>query len=224
MKDIPLLLKTCLKTSRYPEVIALYLEYVCNLDFTQQPDYNHCRKLLRIGLRNSGNRDDGCLDFPGDTLHLASAKKKGKRKKKLSVDEETENIAEEKPKKLGRMLTRQPCRPAQTNRMRKLSSPRNTARSITKDVKTNAVMVQSDGLDNPTPAMLEILKKISLRKNGLANPVITSSPSITTNGFHPPPKKRRTNSSPVVISPVVRGRGRPRRQPVLEDSSDIGRF
>lgn len=39
--------------------IQRYLEYVSSLEYEQEPDYEHIRKLLKDGLKKRGCTDDG---------------------------------------------------------------------------------------------------------------------------------------------------------------------
>ncbi|CAG0884197.1 unnamed protein product [Darwinula stevensoni] len=68
MANIPSLMKACFPQGSPPNAIAKYLEYVCSLSFHTTPDYEHCRKILRQGLKVMGAKDDGILEWkPAET-------------------------------------------------------------------------------------------------------------------------------------------------------------
>ncbi|KAF4526626.1 hypothetical protein B566_EDAN015395 [Ephemera danica] len=89
---------------------------VPSLEFKEKPDYDHCRRFFRQGLKEAGFKDDGRLEL--HTIPKAH-KKLGKRRAQL----EPENIGELKPKKVVRITPAQPCRPKNCNTRATRSSP-----------------------------------------------------------------------------------------------------
>lgn len=116
MKDPASLVRACFPNSQPPVVLEKYMKYVASLEFKEKPDYDHCRRLFRQGLKEAGFKDDGRLE-----LHSIpkAHKKLGKRRAQL----EPENIGELKPKKVVRITPAQPCRPKNCNTRATRSSP-----------------------------------------------------------------------------------------------------
>nr|CAD7578167.1 unnamed protein product [Timema californicum] len=105
MNNIPQLMRRCFPHSESPAVMEQYLKYVNSLGFETRPDYSHCRKLLRQGIKDSHFVDDGKLVFGANPKVPLTKKRPVKRKSA----EEPENICEVKPRKMSRSVLRQPC-------------------------------------------------------------------------------------------------------------------
>jgi len=199
MSDIPLFMRTSFKTKEHPEAIERYLEYVAEMDFTDLPDYELCRKLFHAGLKRAGSAYDGKLGI--DKAPAVSPKPTAKsRKKTVSSGDEPENEVDVKPAKVSRSTSRQPCRPAHTNRSGKSSGPVLSDADLRKELKL------SPGA-KLTPAMEELLQKRALKH---------AAGSFTK----PAPKKAKIDST--TPTKPIRGnvRGRPKtRTPVVSPVS-----
>ncbi|XP_048000048.1 uncharacterized protein LOC125237121 [Leguminivora glycinivorella] len=57
MSDIKSFLKTSFKTELYPQFMEKYLEYVTSLEFTEKPDYDHCRSLFKSELMKNADKE-----------------------------------------------------------------------------------------------------------------------------------------------------------------------
>nr|CAD7445768.1 unnamed protein product [Timema bartmani] len=105
MNNIPQLMRRCFPHSQSPAVMEQYLKYVNSLGFETKPDYSHCRKLLRQGIKDSHFVDDGKLVFGANPKVPLTKKRPMKRKSA----EEPENMCDLKPRKMSRNILRQPC-------------------------------------------------------------------------------------------------------------------
>lgn len=57
MSNIKSFLKTSFKTEFYPQFMEKYLEYVTSLEFTEKPDYDHCRSLFKSELMKNADKE-----------------------------------------------------------------------------------------------------------------------------------------------------------------------
>jgi hypothetical protein len=106
MSNIPLLLHQCFPNSQPPPVLNQYLKYVASLNFQTKPSYAYCRNLLKQGVEDSGNVDDGMLVF-GDSP-LARIIENNNRGHKCRATEDPESVTELRPKKRIRSNLQQP--------------------------------------------------------------------------------------------------------------------
>ena len=96
MSNISGNLRKCFGNDNYPGALKEFLNYVTNLDFQQEPNYNKCRLFFQKGLKNEGNSLDGKLDFniisPAKSAKKSPTKRYGKRKE--TKHKETDSSAE----------------------------------------------------------------------------------------------------------------------------------
>ncbi|KAK7792562.1 hypothetical protein R5R35_008660 [Gryllus longicercus] len=117
MSNLSLLMRQCFPDGTRYDVVSQYLKYVSALTFDATPDYAYCRRLLRSGVNGAGFVDDGKLVFGSGSVPLLAPNKLKKKSTKRGATEEPENIAELKPKKIVRIVPRQPCVAHNLNRM-----------------------------------------------------------------------------------------------------------
>ncbi|KAL1458062.1 hypothetical protein WDU94_008237 [Cyamophila willieti] len=78
-----------------PGALIDYLKYINSLNFDTTPDYKYCKKLFRLGVKQSGYRFDKVLSFDSHGLPLTKVKSIKR------LQSEIENIVEESsPRKL----------------------------------------------------------------------------------------------------------------------------
>jgi len=195
MANIPKFLTTCFKGGNYPEAIEVYLKYVSQLKFDQDPDYDYCRKTFTNGLAKAKLPNDGKLDF--EIKKLSPGKRKATKvppKKDIN-----ENDDSDQPAKKSRSGIRRPCGLAQTHRVKR--SPKNKSNELLK-VKSDPVPVPS--LEVPTPAMLKIMQ-MRIEKAKEKARVVKKMGTVTRS-------RSSSESSTSVQSPPRRGRPVGRRQ------------
>lgn len=145
MKNIPDFLETSFKHEVYPDVIEVYLKYVASLAFEQEPGYDYCKKLFSDGLQKAKLKNDGKLD-------LAFKISPSKRKTNATLQKsENENSDSDLPTKQARSGRRRPCGLAQTNR--------SNSRSQESLANNKVVITTLPKLENPTPAMLQVMQR-----------------------------------------------------------------
>ncbi|XP_045601482.1 serine/threonine-protein kinase VRK1 [Procambarus clarkii] len=177
MEDVSSFISRCFPDTK-PPGLGDYLEYVVNLAFDEQPDYEKCRNILREGLKARGYRDDGKLVFmsatpvpPKKTKSRIDRKKTTKRR-----SEEEENIGEFTPKKLKRNSNISPCRP-RNKRVNTRTCPRSSLVGISLSkpcqpefppVDTEDIMIEKENQkmaarkQKQRPRRLAIVKDTSL--------------------------------------------------------------
>jgi hypothetical protein len=92
MSCIPLLMLCCFPDSEPPAVLSQYIEHVASLGFETTPNYDHCRELLRQGIKDCGCVYDGKLVF-GD-IRLAGVVQNTDGGNKRRAMDDPEDIAE----------------------------------------------------------------------------------------------------------------------------------
>ncbi|XP_063844035.1 serine/threonine-protein kinase VRK1-like isoform X2 [Scylla paramamosain] len=130
MENISAFVSQCFPDT-VPQGLQEYLEYVVSLAFDEKPDYEHCRNILREGLRARGYRDDGKLVFTSATPVPPSRKPKSRQGRKKTFkrrSEEEENLGDVTPKKVMRASNISPCRPR--NRVNTRTCPRTSMLGI----------------------------------------------------------------------------------------------
>ncbi|XP_002735203.1 serine/threonine-protein kinase VRK1-like [Saccoglossus kowalevskii] len=153
------LMEKCFSKGEYPSALLKYFEYTVELDYTERPDYNYLRKLLKSGIKKAGFTDDGKINFkdissntngsmasprrlaivnPSSVASPRSAKKKpaaksnAKRHIEISSSEE-ENSEDYSPRKKKKVVKSQ------------LGKAVNTSRSKpAKQIIKQTVVVESD--------------------------------------------------------------------------------
>ncbi|XP_064483718.1 serine/threonine-protein kinase VRK1-like isoform X2 [Ornithodoros turicata] len=144
MADLQSLMKSCFPGKRPPAGIMPYLQYVAGMEFDQAPDYKRLRKALADGIRSQGQVSDGILEFPPP--------KKSPKLKRVAEVENSAMESEPRQKKVGRSPGHYP-----SAKCRKTSS---TGTGSTKGANESGANGYSGiGLDNPTPAMLQVLQR-----------------------------------------------------------------
>ncbi|XP_075211966.1 serine/threonine-protein kinase VRK1-like [Lycorma delicatula] len=114
MENIHEFLKSCFAPEAPPETLEKYLLYVKRLGYSSQPNYKYCKKLFRMGIRNSGFVDDNKLTF---TIHSKLNKSK---KRKIDLEPENRgpnNAAKRLQLAMREQCNRKPCAPQNSNRM-----------------------------------------------------------------------------------------------------------
>ncbi|KAG1651375.1 Serine/threonine-protein kinase VRK1 [Nymphon striatum] len=159
MDDIPKLIKACYSNKKSPDSIGKMLIYVKKLSFTDAPDYDFLRKMLKTCLAKEGLKCDGRLEF---TIKNSSSRRASKRNS--STDEE--EFYRHSPKK------RKP-----------LKSKNHSPELFTSDSDTpNTTPNGSESI--PTPAMLMVMKakKLKSEKLNAKKSVNLKSTQTTLNG------------------------------------------
>lgn len=144
MDDIPSLIKGCYKGKKCPEGIKNMLVYVKKLSFTDIPEYDSLRKMLKTSLKKEGLKCDGKLEFTSKI-----SLKRPSPKRSSSFDDE--EFSHPSPKK-----------------RRPLKSKNNSPELFTSDSDTSLLPTTPNGSDLvPTPAMLMVMKSKKLKKEKL---------------------------------------------------------
>lgn len=84
MSNISGNLRKCFGKENCPSALKEFLNYVINLEFQQEPNYNKCRSFFQNALKNEGNNLDGKLCFnkisPAKSAKKSPTKRSVKRK------------------------------------------------------------------------------------------------------------------------------------------------
>lgn len=150
MNDVNTFITCCSGTEQYPGLLD-FVQSIANLEFEEKPDYEKFRNILRKGLKAKGLKDDDKLVFTQQ--NKKSKKTVAQDRDMFESSEEDGNIDEDVENKGGVR-----------------ARPRNASKGIKTQAKTKEMVVKpqrrpltSDpSLSNPTPAMLELMKKRGL--------------------------------------------------------------
>jgi len=150
------------KDKTYPPVMEEMMTYVSEMEFEEEPDYNHFRKLFRPYLpANIDNSDDVEMSENNN-------KENSKQLPAIAEDEEvvfkSPTVMQKKPSNLVEKR-----RPLVMKRQQSVSRPWGP-KEMQKynEEKTAIISVENkESLLNPTPQMTNALERIQLRKDGL---------------------------------------------------------
>lgn len=182
MEDVSSFISRCFPDTK-PPGLGDYLEYVVNLAFDEQPDYEKCRNILREGLKARGYRDDGKLVFMSATpvppkKTKSRIDRKVSKRKSEEVDkynaEDSEEI--EEPRRDVGKIKRVAKKRAKIsiedlkiedesqvvekeNKNKANPKTRSGGRGRARKAVGIVNPVSYPGFDNPTPQMLALLKK-----------------------------------------------------------------
>ncbi|ODN06258.1 Serine/threonine-protein kinase VRK1 [Orchesella cincta] len=193
------------------EIVEKFLKYVQKLDFTDKPNYTHCKDILRKNLPSNW-KGSLFLDDPGAGVVVKTSKTANKRvievdevdsiAKKICVPEVEE---EEGPKRSTRNNTRQVkdfnwAHILSTNPEKIVRSAASMSQhSSTPKEDLSANKTPSPELSNPTPAMLQILsrKKENIRSPIKAKVVEPQGTSDMTPAMKEVLMRRKKNHGPL---------------------------
>ncbi|VEN52756.1 unnamed protein product [Callosobruchus maculatus] len=131
----------------YPRFLFDYFNYLNKLQFEDEPDYEHCRRLFRRAITAYGYKDDSVLDF--DNFE-GFGKLKPKGKKKILV-----GGRENRGKKVHASFLKSPLMPLHSNVVFKRPKLRKTAMLFEDNQPKETLMTWSQILTDPE----EILKQ-----------------------------------------------------------------
>jgi len=188
MSNINTFLNNCFKPSHPPAALHNYLQYVANLGFETQPDYKYCKRLFRNGIKDEGFMDDGKLTFQSHARRVGKKRKqiyepenKGVVVKKQCVRPTREPCVVKNFNRMTRNTTNGQVmlrskndfnwalvlagNPEKMFRKTQLSPPHKpdhySPESMDQSEPSDSEMMSS--LDNPTPAMLQVLSRMKDR-------------------------------------------------------------
>ncbi|XP_042238964.1 serine/threonine-protein kinase VRK1-like isoform X1 [Homarus americanus] len=210
MDDVSSFISHCFPDTE-PPGLKEYLEYVINLAFDEQPDYEKCRNILRAGLKARGYRDDGKLVFMSATPVPPSKKAKSRLDRKKTTkrrSEEEENIAELTPKKMMRTSNISPCRP-RNKRVNTRTCPRDSLLGISLSkpcqldspcIDTEEIMIEKENQKMAARKQKQRPKRLVMKDTSLDNPtpqMIQILNKIREKSASPPvcQKRHRHNSN-----------------------------
>ncbi|RWS17404.1 serine/threonine-protein kinase VRK1-like protein [Dinothrombium tinctorium] len=146
-----------------PHGIVEVLQYIANLEFTEEPDYHLLKKILENGIEKSGERSDGTFNFNSSSRRsniTVGSKSPLKRKAEDNQDKgDTLSNAKESPKRTRRLVR------AKTGNV--LKKARSVPTTLTPQKGNTEQSPQKTPFNNPTPQMLELLKKMKEKKLNL---------------------------------------------------------
>ena len=144
--------------------VKQYLDYVSNLTFDDEPDYELCRNFLKEAIKAKGYKNDGKLVFSAATPtnpKKAKSKLRGQKVSKRKSDqlseevEAEESVEEVTPKNSKRQ--RSSKSKASTSTGSGKENSKNSANTRKKIIESLKPMTDSTGLSNPTPQMLALM-------------------------------------------------------------------
>jgi len=149
------------KDKTYPPVMEVFMTYVSEMEFEEEPDYNHFRNLFRPFLpANIDNSDDVEISENNN--------KENSQSKQLPAIAEDEEVDFKSPPVMRSNLVEK-RRPLVMKRQQSVSRPWGP-KEMQKynEEKTAIISVENkESLLNPTPQMTNALERIQLRKDGL---------------------------------------------------------
>lgn len=155
------------KNTAYPPVMEEMMTYISEMEFEEEPNYNHFRKLFRPYL-------PATIDNSDDVVMVENNNKENIQNKKLPADiSEDDEISFKSPavmqKNRSNKVEKRQVLPLITKRQQSVSRPWDL-KEMQKynEVKTAIIEVENtESLKNCTPQMKNALKRIELRKKGL---------------------------------------------------------
>ena len=146
--------------------VKQYLDYVSNLTFDEEPDYELCRSFLREAIKTKGYKNDGKLVFSAatpTTSKKSKSKLRGQRVSKRKSDQLNEEVEDEEPveevtpKSSKRQRSSKNKAKASTSAGSGKENSKNSANTKKKAPESLKPMTDSTGLSNPTPQMLALM-------------------------------------------------------------------
>lgn len=195
MDDLPALMKSCFHGKPAPSGLVAYFQYVADMEFDEEPNYKQLRKILVDGIRAAGHTNDWRLEFPAASPRKSPKGAKKGRVPANSVDAEPDEAAVPVPKRAERSRAREPLGACPAGSVRQHGAANRKASSASSGGRKGSTRGSSEastngyagGLDNPTPAMLQVLQR---RQELLAQ---QEAPCGTSNWA---PKGKRSSVSP----------------------------
>ena len=173
MSNLSSQLPKCFGNSSCPKALKDLLDYVNDLEFKQQPNYDKCRSFFEKALKNEGMKLDGKISFGKVSSDDVGAKKtpaKRKSPRQIKKPSYTDSASQTSPNFVATARAAAKARKdaaiAENKEKEPFLTPAKKATKTTKgktslkkkgsnldDVENNMPM------DNPTPAMIELMKK-----------------------------------------------------------------
>ncbi|XP_058444770.1 nucleosomal histone kinase 1 [Malaya genurostris] len=178
MKDVSGFMKYCFK-KEIPKPLHEYTKYVATLKYDEKPDYQKCRKIFELGLKELGKSNSGDLEFE---IKTAS-------KKQISVADSTESSGPmARPR--GRPAKVISTSPDTTSYTEPVKRKPETPSKATQRKKRNVVVESPEpvlhGNRTSTPSSDAISTKLSSMQQ-------TGSIRLTTNGGSGSTPKSKSN-------------------------------
>lgn len=152
LSNISSLMKSCFQKKAPPRGIAEYFSYVAGLTFEEEPDYRHCKYILAAAIKAYGFEDDGILVYTSTEI-----KNNRKNMKRPAERGTCSSSPPTKVKKVHHMVSENTgTSPIPQRKLRRVASATHSMQSsVDHSNDSNLKTV----LDNPTPAMLLVMKR-----------------------------------------------------------------
>ncbi|XP_054712080.1 serine/threonine-protein kinase VRK1-like isoform X2 [Uloborus diversus] len=202
LSNVSSLMKSCFQKRAPPRGIAEYFSYVASLAFEEEPDYKHCKNILAAAIKASGFIDDGIL------VYTTTQIKQPSRKQNLKGLLPRGSCSSSPPSKLKRqhsMISDSPgSSPIPQRKLRRVASATQTMQSTNAE---HSKLTSKIVLDNPTPAMLLVMKR-NLERQLQQNELMKNKINGEKNGA----TKKIVDIKPAAdFFSIRRGRGRPKK-------------
>ncbi|XP_022248519.1 serine/threonine-protein kinase VRK1-like isoform X2 [Limulus polyphemus] len=152
MSDVISLMKKCFGISRCPEGIQEYMQYVANLNFEEEPNYEHCRQILKQSIKRAGYKDDGKLEFS-----LPSKLNKANKSPKKRITSQGKQTP--KRKQAQRIASSEFADGIISERLRIKKAVSDTPELTSHSPSENILNGNGSPIDNPTPAMIMVMQR-----------------------------------------------------------------
>lgn len=201
LSNISSLMKSCFQKRAPPRGIAEYFSYVANLTFEEEPDYRHCKNILSAAIKAYGFEDDGVLIYTSTEIKQTSRKNMKRPAERGSCSSSPPT----KVKKIHNIVSESNgASPIPQRKLRRVAS-------ATQSMQSSMEHCSSSGsktvLDNPTPAMLMVMKRNlerQLQQNELMKTKYNFDKNILTSSL------KALKPLPEIIS-LAKRKGRPTR-------------
>ncbi|GIX77817.1 hypothetical protein CEXT_208381 [Caerostris extrusa] len=153
MSNISSLMKSCYPKRAPPRGIADYFTYVAGLTFEEEPDYKYCKNILSAAIKASGFVDDGLLVFTSDDMKqtLKKGVKRPAERGSLSFSPQAKKKSHATPTESNNSS------PLPQRKLRRVASATQSMHSNGLEHSNNSNSYNV--LENPTPAMLLVMKR-----------------------------------------------------------------
>ena len=158
-------LPKCFGNSSCPKALKDFLDYVNDLEFKQEPNYDKCRAFFLKALKNEGMKLDGKITFgkvPSDDV--GTKKTPAKRKSPRQIKKPSTPFSAEMLQKCRKFSAKAIKDAIAANKEKEpfLTPAKKATKGKTplKKKVSNVDDIENNmPLDNPTPAMIELMKK-----------------------------------------------------------------